>query len=726
MNKKFYSTFLALLLVISLVSTPLSTIVYAENEDVDIVNDETDDEQEDTDENESSKDNEGDKGSDTSTDEGDDAVKADPEVDNPQESDETDGAIQEGPESKTGDDTKDQPKMTKEGKNEEKDGKDAKEEIVYFEDDALREAIEEELEIYSRDVTVSDMQKLESLDATFSGITSLKGLEHAVNLKSLKAQANPLEDISALANLKKLQHLDVYGSTIEDISVLAGLTELQVLEVGNNDIQDISVVRNLKKLQELDVNNNNITDISVVGNLDELHYLNVRSNNIADISAIKNLTSLDFLSISDNNIADISAIKNLTNLTWLSVDNNNITTIDSLSNLTKLEDLDISDNNIRDVSALKNLTKLHVLGLADNNITDISAIENLTNLVEFDAYNNNIKTLPNFSKLAKLSNLLLGINDITDIKPLKELPNLHNITMHLEDNNYDDEATIQWLLNKGANIPSYDKSSHDWEAIKNMFPKDKGFKVNKEKSAVVINLDQSSSKEKLSLTAEQVRVLVENKQKVELVKDGVTTTIPSSVFAKDDENYEGIEIIVNELEKEPNSFSSTYNFTIKQGINTISQFDEGITLIFKVDADQAKNPNNLKVFYKNEETGKWENIGGEYNAENGTVTVTTKHFSIFTVFEAEEIGSGNIVAKDNESSKREDDSGDVTGTTKDDGTVVTKIDDNSSTGVSTEKTANATLPETATNMYNFIFFGLALVLAGVSIFAMRRFSSNKA
>src|SRR5690625_4965048 len=107
---------------------------------------------------------------------------------------------------------------------------------------------------------------------------------------------------------------------------------------------------------------------------------------------------------------------------------------------------------------------------------------------------------------------------------------------------------------------------------------------------------------------------------------------------------------LNKLDtKEKNAFSNTYDLTIKKGTKTISQFKDGITLTFNVNPDRAKNPNNLKVFYFDEETGKWKNIGGTYS--NGTVTVVTTHFSKFAVFEAEDDkeGNNNIVDIDDES-----------------------------------------------------------------------------
>src|SRR5690625_120283 len=154
---KFYSTFLTLLLLISLVTMPMSTIVYAENESDETVDDVTLGEQEETEENEPIDELEGTEGNETNHEE---TEEVDPEVEQSETSDEGD--------------------VDEDEANEVTDDEQSKEEIVKFENDLVHETVKRELGIESDNVTVSDMEKLREFYINLSENDtklSLKGLE---------------------------------------------------------------------------------------------------------------------------------------------------------------------------------------------------------------------------------------------------------------------------------------------------------------------------------------------------------------------------------------------------------------------------------------------------------------------------------------------------------------------------------------------------------------------
>ena len=62
---------------------------------------------------------------------------------------------------------------------------------------------------------------------------------------------------------------------------------------------------------------------------------------------------------------------------------------------------------------------------------------------------------------------------------------------------------------------------------------------------------------------------------------------------------------------------AVYDFTIKSNGKDKHKFNEKVTLTFTVDSSKVKNPENVKVYYFNEDTKKWELVGGEYNAQTG-------------------------------------------------------------------------------------------------------------
>jgi LPXTG-motif cell wall-anchored protein len=86
------------------------------------------------------------------------------------------------------------------------------------------------------------------------------------------------------------------------------------------------------------------------------------------------------------------------------------------------------------------------------------------------------------------------------------------------------------------------------------------------------------------------------------------------------------------------------------------------------------HPEELKVFYWNKDLKKWELVGGTY--ENGQIKASTNHFSTFAVFHPKDLAKKPSVESD--------------------------------------------LPSTATNMYNWLFAGLLVIVLGGSMVAVRR------
>ncbi|WP_161485265.1 leucine-rich repeat domain-containing protein [Alkalihalobacillus trypoxylicola] len=523
-------------------------------------------------------------------------------------------------------------------------GEDAKAPKVNFENEKFHDAAAKQLGVFNRNVTEADMKSLEYISIERSELKTLEGLQYAPNLEYLYAYDNEFDDISLLKGLKNLTNLDLDYNKIEDISVLAELELLEYINLRENQISNVDPLKGLTNLVELSLSYNQIENISALKDLKQLVWLDLTRNQVSSLNALSELTQLRNLHLNHNEISDIEPLKELNQLESLHLRDNQITTVDALANLTGLKNLQLGNNQIKDISGLKNLNLLNDLVIYSNNITDISSLASLTNLEYLDLDDNQITDISALKSLTNLQYLYLSDNPITDISVLKELPNLQEVSLYgVEDI---DQETVQFLRNRGVEVRYYndDDDWNDWdpdddfedeeldpevvEELKKTFPADKGFVVS-DKGDITLDLTKQSNKEKMELTTEQTRMLIETKQSLVLDNGGVTTSIPASSF----DNYdEPVTIEVKELERTPNSLSSTYDFTVKQGSRNISAFDEGVTLTFNVNAGLAKNPKNLKVFYFNEETKKWENIGGTY--QNGRVTAVTYHFSIFTVMEA--------------------------------------------------------------------------------------------
>ncbi|WP_249869121.1 leucine-rich repeat domain-containing protein [Oceanobacillus saliphilus] len=553
-------------------------------------------------------------------------------------------------------------------------GEDAEAPVVNFENEILMKEVAELVGVHTREVTEADMAYLYDLYLYDNELVSLEGLQFAHNLTSLGVWGNEFIDLSPLKGLNKLEYLDLYNNEISDISSLENLTELRSLDLYDNNIKDIAVLKALTKLDSINIGYNEVENLEALASLTELEYLMLYSNQISDISPLASLSKLGSLSLSSNNISnidalsnlnslydlyldsneitDIIALENLFELRYLSLYNNEISDITPLSNLTNLSSLELGNNKIENIDSISGMYDLYYLSLSHNEIADITQLENLFSLEHLYLYGNNITNIDALAGLTNLRSLDLSYNPIVDFSVLKELLSLQTVYLYGIDLSEEDLEILKYLANDGVAVyyddykdwndwedwEDWDPEYIDWEIVEEVFPEDSGFIIDYERGDIILDVSGNQDVEQIQLTPRQTQLLIENNQQLSLKKDNVEVSIPASSF---DSNDEPVTISMVEQERTPNSLSATYDFTIKQGTRTISTFDEGVSLTFNVNADRAKNPNNLKVFYYNEDLGKWENVGGAYH--NGTVTTVVAHFSIFTVFEVEPDESGNEI-----------------------------------------------------------------------------------
>ena len=229
------------------------------------------------------------------------------------------------------------------------------------------------------------VSNLRNLRATHHRITSLTGLEHAINLVLLSLGGNSVSDISALAGLTNLTTLSLGNNSISDISALAGLTNLKHLSLGNNSVSGISALAGLTNLTNLSLGGNSVSDIPALAGLTNLTTLSLGNNSVSDISALTGLTNLTNLSLGSNSISDISALAGLTNLTRLSLGNNSISDISALAGLTNLTTLVLWDNSVSDLSPLVENT-----GLGSGDTVDVRS-----NPLHYLSIHTHIPTLQN-------------------------------------------------------------------------------------------------------------------------------------------------------------------------------------------------------------------------------------------------------------------------------------------------------------------------------------------
>ncbi len=234
-------------------------------------------------------------------------------------------------------------------------------EPVAIPDPNLEQAIRDELDQPTEEITMEDMEKIIDLDARGRGIEDLTGLEHAVNLEALGLSRNRVSDIRVLENLQSLVWLHLSENQIRDIGSLQSLSKLEWLAFNDNQVSDIGVLENLTNLKQLFFGGNQVSEITAVGNLKNLDRVLFPDNQVSDISVLQNLTSLRYLDFSSNQVSEVTPLGGLRNLERLLFPDNQVSDIGVLENLINLQVLDVRFNNLdiaRDADAMRLIQQL--------------------------------------------------------------------------------------------------------------------------------------------------------------------------------------------------------------------------------------------------------------------------------------------------------------------------------------------------------------------------------
>src|SRR5699024_9696581 len=142
---------------------------------------------------------------------------------------------------------------------------------------------------------------------------------------------------------------------------------------------------------------------------------------------------------------------------------------------------------------------------------------------------------------------------------LKELPSLQYLSVYGIEITETHMETIQYLRNDGVEVYFYyyDEDWNDWEdededvddeeiiidreEVVKEFIEDQGFIVSEDGKTIELDLSKKDN-EKVELTSEQTRMLIENNQTLNVQKEGVHTSIPASSFDKYDDEPVTVEI----------------------------------------------------------------------------------------------------------------------------------------------------------------------------------------
>lgn len=205
---------------------------------------------------------------------------------------------------------------------------------------------------------------------------------------------------------------------------------------------------------------------------------------------------------------------------------------------------------------------------------------------------------------------------------------------------------------------------------------------------VLIKPQDANTSEVLKVTFASVVLedFIANNSGMKINKVDVELTIPPTMLEMmvAMANRKEVTITLKEMSAQ-GAICPVYDFTILAGSKIIHDFGgKKITIALKIDPEAVKgiDAGKIKIFFYYEETKKWEVLEDSvYDAETGTVSATTTHFSTFGVFEATDETKGVPETKDEAGKK---------------------------------------LPNTATNVYNYLLAGILLLIGGTFILFRQR------
>jgi LPXTG-motif cell wall-anchored protein len=346
------------------------------------------------------------------------------------------------------------------------------EDIVMFEDEGLKAAIQVELGLEG-EITQEDILNLQSLylDGSEYDVTSLKGLEYAENLAYIEAYSLEIDSLSPLKELPNLYALYFNETTVTDVSEFLDFPNLNYIDyLGVNvTAEDLQVMKTLlTNGTYIDFDNNVSINFYNTGASDttipmewsyygvetitdyEL-YLDGELVKIFPFESVRNYKfeglepeqEYDILLIAKNGeeIVSIESYGVLTqappsgsvvkfedeNLEKAVKENLDLDRDVYTSDLENLYSLYVSNSEISSLKGLEQAENLESLYIGSNNIKDLTPLKGLTNLLDLDVSYNPVGDISPVSTLTNLFYLNLSGTQIRDLDSLEKLSNLTDL-----------------------------------------------------------------------------------------------------------------------------------------------------------------------------------------------------------------------------------------------------------------------------------------------------------
>lgn len=228
-------------------------------------------------------------------------------------------------------------------------------------------------------LTDDDMAALDKIKVNNRSLTSLEGIEYAVNITKLECLGNTISSLDLSRNLD-LVDVICEQNNISTLDVSKNIA-LQYLNCDTNQLGTLNVESNVA-LIELNCRMNQLSSLNVSSCIN-LKRLACTGNQISTLDISSNL-DLEELSCDSNRINNLNLSLN-NSLKLLYCDYNMLHTLDVTSN-SALKNLRCSNNYLRTLDLSSNAL-LERLNCDRNAIPDITSLFGLANLTNFSANN---------------------------------------------------------------------------------------------------------------------------------------------------------------------------------------------------------------------------------------------------------------------------------------------------------------------------------------------------
>ena len=284
---------------------------------------------------------------------------------------------------------------------------------------------------------------LENLTIQHYNIDSLSFLTNLPYLRRLDLSGSrfPAADMNILGAVPDLQDLNLSNCGLSTLAGLENAIELSYLDLSDNSIRNLSPLSSLFRMQELDLSYNAVTDLTQLANLAHLTKLDVSYNSINSIGPIAPCAKLTWLNASHNMLTSVSAVSNLTGLTYLNLDKNELTDVDIISGCTELQELNLANNSISNISSFTTLTKLENFDFSNNAVTALPtwSVDNCA-LRSINGSYNALTSLSALGGINSLNFVNMDYNQITSVAPLAKCNTL--VQINIFGNEIKDPQTI--------------------------------------------------------------------------------------------------------------------------------------------------------------------------------------------------------------------------------------------------------------------------------------------